>query len=253
MSRIAHAVPMTAYDHIARVLEEAGGKDGVISRADAKGLVEKLRNEGRGTEALAAENLFKMIDAQDQTPGGRVTGYDLNLSRSFVQGKMLENRDVNRNGFSQDEVARMSPTGRALVELGQVLALEGPKSRVGHAVPEKGLAHVAALLREANGGDGITSRADLKALSERLYKEGRGTEALAANAFFSYVDALSPKPGTRVTAQNIDDAVGLAQQELLREQDKNKNGYSAAEVSTFSPGAKAFLLLGQMIEAGIIR
>jgi hypothetical protein len=52
---------------------------------------------------------------------------------------------------------------------------------------------------------------------------------------------------------NIHAAMGLAKQELLRDHDEHKNGCSAAEVATFSPGAKAFVLLGQMIEANIVR
>ena len=103
MARIGHDVGMKAYDHIAKMLEKSADKDGIVSRDDAKNLVSNLRKEGRGTEALAANNLFKMIDKFDDDKGARVTGYDLKLARPFVENKMLENRDVNRNGFSQAE------------------------------------------------------------------------------------------------------------------------------------------------------
>ena len=39
---------------------------------------------------------------------------------------------------------------------------------------------------------------------------------------------------------------------LLRAKDLNNNGYSASELAKFSTTAKAFVLVGKMIEAGII-
>lgn len=253
MSRIAHSVPMAAYDHVARILEQAGGKDGVISRADAEKLVDDLRKAGKGTEAQAAENIFKFIDARDARPGARVTGYDLNLTRGYVQEKLLENRDLNRNGYSRAEIEKMSPTGRALVELGQILEIEAVKGRTAHAVPEKGLEHVAGLLKAAAGKDGVTSRADIDALGDALYHAGRGTEGLAVRYFAGFIDHRDAAPGARITTADIDKAVSYAKEHLLQNKDKNRNGYSAAEVEKFSTSAKAMLLIGQMIDAGIIK
>src|SRR5688572_16764280 len=99
MPRINRDTPMKAYDHVVKLLTEAGGKDGTISRDDATALVRNLEKEGRGTEALAARNVFTMIDARDQATGNRVTGYDLKKDKGFVQKKLLENRDVNRDGY----------------------------------------------------------------------------------------------------------------------------------------------------------
>lgn len=253
MSRIAHSVPMNAYDHVARLLEQAGGSDGVVSRADAERIVAELRSEGKGTEAQAAENIFKFIDARDARPNARVTGYDLNVTRAFVQERLLENRDVNRNGYSQAEVAKMSPTGRALVELGQILEIEKVQGRVAHDVPEKGLLHVASLLKDAAGTDGITSRDDVETLGKSLYKQGRGTEGLACRTFASFIDFRDHQPGARITTSDIDRAVEYAKTHLLKNKDENRNGYSADEVANFSTSAKAMLLIGQMIDAGIIR
>jgi hypothetical protein len=252
MPRISHNVPLAAYDHIANMLKAKAGPDGIVSRADAKELVADLNKAGRGTEALAAGNLFKMIDAQDNKDGARVTGFDLDVSRSFVENKMLENRDTNRNGYSQAEIAKMSPTARALVELGQTLAMEKAAGRVAHATPEAGLEHVAALLKVAAGKDGITSRDDLDALADDLYKQGRGTESLAAQKFFGFIDARDFKDGARVTGKDIDKAVAYAKESLLKNKDVNNNGYSQAEVAKFSTSAKAFLMVGQMIEAGLL-
>jgi hypothetical protein len=253
MARISHATPMKGFDHIRNLLDQAGGKDGIISRDDAKKLVSQLREDGRGTEALAAKNLFKMMDMRDAGDGNRVTDYDLNKTRDFVETKMLENRDGNRNGFSQAEIAKMSPTGKALVELGRVLEMKETMGRVGYDVPEKGMDHIAGLLRAAAGADGITSRDDEKALLDGLYKQGKGTEALAAEFFFGFIDHRDYKDGARVTDADIDKAVDYAKEKLLRNKDKNNNGYSKAEIENFSTTAKAFLLVGQMMDAGIIK
>jgi hypothetical protein len=252
MTRIAHKVPLQAFDHIRGLLENAAGDDGVISRADADKLVNDLQKAGKGTEAQAARNLFKMIDNFDQAKGARVTGYDLGQARNFVQEKMLENRDVNHNGYSKAEIVTMSKTGQALVELGRVLDMEGPQGRIGHDVPEKGMDHVAGLINDAMGPDGIASREDREALVSDLYKQGRGTEALATSYFFSFMDHRDYKPGARITSTDIDRAVEYAGESMLKNKDKNNNGYSKAEVDKFSTTAKSFLLIGRMIEAGII-
>jgi hypothetical protein len=253
MSRIAHNTPMKAYDHITNVLAKYAGNDGIVSKKDAKKAVEDLRQNGRGTEALAAENIFKMLDAFNAEPNQRVTGYDFKASRGFVENKMLENRDANSNGFSQAEIAKMSPTGRALVELGRTLEIEAKRGRVAHNVPQQGMEHVASLLNQAAGKDGITSRKDRDNLISDLYKQGRGTEALAVGYFFGFIDARDYKPGNRVTADDINKAVEYSGTKLLTDKDANKNGYSKDEIAKFSTTAKAFLQVGQMIDAGIIK
>jgi hypothetical protein len=252
MSRISHNTPMKAYDHVADLLQKAGHADARISRADAKELVSGLRKEGRGTEALAAENLFKMLDARDTGAGNQVTGYDLKKDRSFVESKMLENRDVNSDGFSAAEIAKMSTTGRALVELGQVLEAGKTKGRISHATPERGMFHVATLLREAAKTDLISSRADADKFADKLQEKGRGTEALAVRTFFSFIDHRDAAAGSRITDADITRAVDYAGKHLLENKDKDNNGYSKDEIANFSTSAKAFLVIGQMVEAGIL-
>lgn len=252
MPRISHTTPMNAFDAVAKALKAAGG-DNVISRAEAKSLVATLEKNGQGTEALAARNIFAMIDARDTAPGARVTSYDLDKDRAFVQEKLLENRDINKNGYARAEIEKMSPTGRALVELGQVLAMDKAKARVKLSTPELGLKHVTALLKQLVKGDAIASRADASALTAQLRKEGRGTEALAVGTFFKFIDFRDAGAGKRITAADVNKAEGYANAILLEAKDTNNNGYSAAEVATFSKSAKAFLLLGQMIEAKILK
>lgn len=253
MPRISNDTPMKAYDHVQKLLEKAGRRDGVVSRDDAKKLVQDLQKEGRGTEALAAENIFKMIDARDAQPGNRVTGYDLKKDRSFVESKMLENRDIDGNGLARSEIEKMSTTGRALVELGRFLDLDTAAGRVAHATPERGLYHVAGMIRAASKHDLITSRADADKYADRLMGEGRGTEALAFRTFFSFIDHRDDRVGGRITDADITKAVDYASRSLLENKDQTGDGYSKNEIAKFSTSAKAFLLLGQMIEAGLIK
>lgn len=252
MARIAYSTPMAAYDHITDMLKGSAGKDGIVSRDDAKSLVKSLRKDGRGTEAMVAENLFKMIDAQDNSKGARITGFDLKLSRKFVEKKMLQGYDLNRNGWSKAEIGKMSPTARGMIELGKTLEIKA-RGRISYATPEKGMSHIAALINSAHGGDKVISRDDIDNLGKQLYKEGRGTEALAVNFFFRFIDHRDFELGARVTANDVAKAVEYSGTHLLRNKDSNKNGYSKAEYTDFSTTAKAFTMVGKMIEAGIIK
>lgn len=252
--RVGHDVPLKALEHIKGLLDMGGGQDGVISRKDAKALVAELRKQGRGTEALAAENLFTAIDARDSKSGARVTEYDLNKSGKWVQDKLLEAYDKNKNGYSKDEVAKMSPTGRALMELGEVLTFKQKPGRLSKDIAYQGLDHTADLLKKATRGDGSISRADRKKLTDDLYKQGRGTEALAAEMFFKFIDHRDAKAGARVTAADIDKARTYARDHMIDNKDAGyfKNGLSKNEIEKLSTTAKAFLYVGGMVEAGML-
>ena len=253
MARIAHDTPMKAYDHVVKLLAEAGSKDGVILRTDAQQLVAKLEAEGRGTEALAANNIFMMLDGRDQETGGRITTYDLNRDRVYVEKRLLENRDIKKDGFARSEIAKMSVTGRALVELGRMLELDRIHGRVAHDVPKRGLFHIAALLRAAGQQDIITSRADIEKYAGRLHSQGRGTEALALRTFGGFIDNRDNGKNRRITDADITAAVDYALQSMLRNKDGNNNGYSKDEIAKSSTSAKAFFIIGRMIENGIIK
>ena len=255
MSRISHDSPLKAFDAIAERLAEAGGEDGIISRADAKNLGKEMRRDGEGTESLAAGKIFRMADRYDDTPGNRVTVSDLANTRRFVEEQLLESADKNRNGYSAAEIATMTTTGKALIQLGRAMEAQDAKapSRIAHDVPAQGLSHTAELLRGAAGKDGIISRQDKDDLVGSLYREGRGTEALAVAYFYGLTDARDSGAGNRVTEADIAKAESFAADRMLRNKDVNDNGYSQAEVEDFSTTAKAFLNVGRLIEAGIIR
>lgn len=252
MSRIPHNTPLKAYDHVSNMLKEATGGDSVISRADAKELVKDLEKQGKGAEATAARNLFRMIDKMDSGSGNRVTEYDLNATRGFVEEKMLRNRDTNSNGYSKAEIADMSPTARSLVEIGQILEMDAARGRVSHSVPEKGMLHIAELMLEAGGSDGRVSRQDIEDLSYQLYASGRASEKLGVEKFFGFIDARDADSGSVVTKADIESAVEYASKEMLKDYDTDNNGYEKSEIAAMSSSAKAFMLIGQMLEAGLI-
>ena len=184
-----------------------------------------------------------------------MSGKDLDQAGGFVENELLESADTIRNGYSQAEVKTMPATGRALVEIGLKLQSDEQAGggRVAHRIPELGLNHTADLLKQAAGDDKITSRQDREELIGQLYREGRGTEALAASYFFNFIDARDHQRGARVTGKDIDRAVEVASERLLKNKDRNHNGYSQKEIARFSTSGKAFLEVGKLIDAGIIK
>ncbi len=252
MPPISRTAGQDAFAHVKTLLEQAAGRDGIVSRADAAQLIDELRTAGRGTEALAAEQIFAAIDLADTTRGARVTGYDLRAHAPVID-EMLEDADLNLDGvLSRAEIEQLKGAGKALLELGQVLRLEARPGRVAHRIPQQGMEHVAALINRAST-DGIISRADKDALVDKLTQSGRGTEALAVAFWFGHIDHRDAKKGARVTSADIEKALAYADKKFLRSKDENRNGYSQKEIGRFSTSAKAFLLIGQMIEGGVLR
>jgi hypothetical protein len=230
---------MRAYDRLADGLRQAGGGDGVISRAEADTLVDELKRDGRGTEALAARKLFALIDEFDAARGARVTDYDLSRARPLVEMWMA------------DGDGRLSALGQALGELGHVGRYDN-QQYIQQAWPERGMAHIASLLKQAAGPDGVVSRDDARRMVEALEAQGRGTEAHGADMFYRFIDHRDHRAGARVTATDIDVAVDYARDHLLRNKDTDGNQrYDQAERQSFSTTAKAFLHTGPLVVFGI--
>ena len=247
MAGVSRDMALRAFDHVAGLLLGAG-TDGGVTRAQTQVLVDQLRREGRGTEAIAADSLFTMVDHIDHEKQQHVTGEHLDRAKAFFAKKLYY-----RGGpLSDAEIAQMSPTLRALLEIGQVISIPPQAGRVAHAIPRQGLEHVASLLRLLARPDGAILRADRDLMVYELYERGRGTEALAVRYFFNFIDHRSGQVVERITLSEIDDAVRYSDTHLLRNKDTDNNGYSADEIAKFSTTARAFLLVGQMIEAGLI-
>ncbi len=224
-----------AYDHIATLLDRAGGADPVIARSEAGRAAAGLREQGRGTEALALARVFEMLDAADGARDGRVSREQLDRARPLVRGWLV------------DAGGAPTPVGRSLAELGRVLAVPQPSGRIAHAVPDRGLRHVADLLRASAGSNGVVSAAEATALATRLKAEGRGNEALAVEQLYAFARSRLPERA-RLDGAALDSTVRQVTQDL-RAKDTNRNGYSASEVAAFSPLARALLEVGRTLPA----
>jgi len=231
-----------AYDHIVELIVDAA-ESGPVKRRDVDGLVTRLRKEGRGGEALAAELLHRMVSYVDQEKFNAITRERLAFARGYVGRKLAE----------ADEPAQLTPTVRALVEVGQQMAIAAGPGRVGYRVPEEGMAHIANMLKAQADSNGAITTAERDLLVYDLYDQGRGTEALAARYFYNFVDHRSPTRHDWCSVEDIDAAVEYAREKMLRKKDANRNGYSVDEIAKFSTTALGFLRVGQMIEAGIVK
>ena len=238
---------LTAYDHVAKLLLSGGDQDGV-SRSQAKALVNDLRKEGRGTEALAADSLFAMVDHIDHEKGEHITAAHLDRARAYFARKIF----ARGGDITPAEVASLPPTLRALLEIGAFQSIANQPGRIAHRVPRQGMDHVAAMLRALARPDDAITRADRDLAVYELYEQGRGTEALAIRYFFNFIDHRHGRILEQITVEEIDNAVSYSDLRLLRKKDTDNNGYSRDEIEKFSTTARAFLRVGQMIEAGLI-
>ncbi len=117
MARIAksdvHAALRRAADHMI----QAGGPDGIISRKDIK---EKLTGL-KGVERRLVDIFFRFIDYRDAGKGARVTAGDVEEALAYAKERMIDKYDLNQNGLSEEEIIRMSLTGRLAVALARIL------------------------------------------------------------------------------------------------------------------------------------
>ena len=238
---------LLAYDRVAKLLLSGGDASGV-SRAQAKALVNALRKDGRGTEALATDSLFSMVDHIDHEKAEYITSAHLDRARAYFARKIF-----SRGGaITPAEASSLPPTLRALLEIGKFEEMNNQPGRIAHRIPRQGMDHIAAMLGSLARPDDAITRADRDLAVYELYEQGRGTEALAIRYFFNFIDHRHGKLLEQITVQEIDEAVTYSDLRLLRKKDADNNGYSRDEIEKFSTTARAFLRVGQMIESGLI-
>jgi hypothetical protein len=117
MPRIAKADVLAALERAANHIRSAAGSDGITSRSDMR---HKLR-ELQGIERLLTDVFYRFIDHRDAKAGARITEGDIAEAVSHARNQMIDQYDLNRNGLSASEVARMSSTGRMAVQLARQL------------------------------------------------------------------------------------------------------------------------------------
>lgn len=117
MSRIAKADVNRALEVAAMRIQDAGGADGRVSRAEMTKALKNLT----GTEKKLADVFFKFIDNRDFKKGAQVTKTDIDRAVAYAKQKMIAKYDLNNNGLSSAEVKKMSLTGKLAVDLAREL------------------------------------------------------------------------------------------------------------------------------------
>ena len=111
--RVAKPLVHTALDKAAENLKNAKGNDPVVSRADVKQATKAIASDA---ERQLTEQFFKFIDAREPALGARVTDKDIDKAVSYAKQHIIDKYDLNGNGISKDEIAKMSRLGRLAVE-----------------------------------------------------------------------------------------------------------------------------------------
>ncbi|MFH1809103.1 MAG: hypothetical protein ABIJ09_10185 [Pseudomonadota bacterium] len=145
MPRISKTDVNTALQRAAQNILDASKPDGIASRAD----IEKKLGQLEGTEKQLTDIFFRFIDHRDHVPGARVTKNDIDKALAYAKDKLIGKYDLNNNGLSKAEIAKMSTTGKLAVELAKELAKAAPvDGGAGAATDPEALAFV-----KANAGD----------------------------------------------------------------------------------------------------
>ncbi len=121
MARIAKADVNRALAKAAKTIIEAGGADGRTSRAELKKALPKLK----GAEKGLVDIFYKFIDHRDFKTGAQVTAGDVKKAVEYAKVHLIAKYDLDGNGLSKDEIAKMSLTGKRAVALARELKRAG--------------------------------------------------------------------------------------------------------------------------------
>ena len=124
MPRIAKSDVYAALDRAASIIRSADrGNDGIVSRADIKA---KLATMEDGTEKKLVDIFYKFADHRDYRKYARLTGGDIEKTLTYSFKELVADYDVNNNGLSKAEIAKMSTTAKLAVELAKALKESTP-------------------------------------------------------------------------------------------------------------------------------
>ena len=124
MARIAKADVNRALETAAKTLIKIGGSDGRISRAEVKSALATDRVPRQ--QAALVDIFFKFIDNRDFRTGAQVTPADVKRAVEYAKKSMIAKYDLDSNGLSKDEIAKMSLTGKRAVDLAKALKGAAP-------------------------------------------------------------------------------------------------------------------------------
>lgn len=117
MARIAKADIFRTLDQIGEIIKDAGGADGRISRDDMKNTLRGL--DGQQKELV--DVFYRFIGHRDRRAGAQITARDVDRAVTFAKEELVADYDLNNNGLSNDEIAKMSKTGELAVDLAKQL------------------------------------------------------------------------------------------------------------------------------------
>ena len=119
MARIAKSEVNRALETAAKTLVRLGGEDGRISRKEVKDALATDRVPRK--QAALVDMFFRFVDHRDFKTGAQVTEKDIKRGVEYAKKHMIAKYDLNNNGLSKDEVAKMSLTGKLAVDLAKTL------------------------------------------------------------------------------------------------------------------------------------
>jgi len=117
MTRISKQSVHAALEKAAKNITDSAGSDGRISRADMKAKLGELS----GTEKKLTDIFFRFMDHRDFKAGAQLTKSDVDRAVAYAKEKMVDKYDLNDNGLSKGEIAKMSLTGKLAVDLAKQL------------------------------------------------------------------------------------------------------------------------------------
>jgi hypothetical protein len=116
MANISRTSIHQALDRAAKTILSAAGPDGRASRTD---MTRKLK-ELTGTEKALVDTFYKFIDHRDAGSGAAVTKTDVTKALALAKQKLIDAYDLDKNGLSPDEVAKMSKVGQLASQIAQI-------------------------------------------------------------------------------------------------------------------------------------
>lgn len=122
--------------------------------------------------------------------------------------------------------------------------LEETMSRIAKGDVNKAFDQVAQIIKDAAGGDGITSRKNIKDKLKTL----DGTEKALVDIFYRFIDYRDAGKGARMTVNDIDKAVAFAKDRMVGKYDLNNNGLSKKEINEMSRTAQLAVRLAAEIK-----
>ncbi len=128
MSRIAKTDVFASFDRAAAIIRASDtNKDGRFSRAELKVAVSNLQ----GTERELVDMFSRFADHRDHRKYAKLTGKDLDRTLAYAKETLVAKYDVNGNGLSKDEIAKMSRTAQLAVQLAQESKALAAQARTG--------------------------------------------------------------------------------------------------------------------------